>query len=659
MGEPRRAQTEQGSQPQPDPSLQELLLGCVLDAINDGILVVDASGALIFSNPAARRILPITEAAIPLDHWPAVYGLHGSDGVTLLEPDQLPVARALRGEAVEGAEIFVGHGDLAEGRWISVRAMPIAEPKGAAVMILHDVTEARRAQETLRQERDWASTIIDTVGSLVVVLDREGRIVNFNRACELLTGYCFEEVIGRRVWELFLLPEEATEVRAVFERLREGLFPSQHENHWVTRTGERRLIMWSNTALVDRTGQVEYVIGTGIDVTERRLLEQQLRQAQKMEALGRLAGGMVHDFNNLLTIISGYAQMLADGLAPGDPLRDQTGEILKAAGTAAELTRRLLTFSRKQPSQTRLVDLNALIEGMEKMLRRLLGEDIELVTVLSPELGKVRADPVHMEQVLMNLVVNSREAMPKGGRIVVETARVNLDDDYARAHLDARVGPHVMLAVSDTGHGMQPEVLRQVFDPFFTTKEKGTGLGLSTVYGIVRQHGGRVTVYSEPGLGTTFKVYLPAVEEAAELAEEPGVPEAVGEGAGTILVAEDQPELRRMIVEMLNRAGYSVLSASNADEAVRLCREYPGAVDLLLTDVVMPRMSGQELAARLIGLRPGLRVLYMSGYTDKAIVKNGILKQEAPFLEKPFTKQALLAKVREVLGHAAGPPGAA
>lgn len=656
MIKPKRPQADQGSQARPDPSLRELLLGCILDAINDGILVVDASGALIFSNAAARRMLPLSEEGIPLGRWPATCGLYGPDRKTLLEPDRLPLSRALRGETVEGEEIFVRNALAPEGVWIAARAVPISEPAGAAVMVLHDVTQARHAQEALRRERDWASTIIDAVGSLVVVLDREGRIVNFNRACEVLTGYAFEEVIGRTVWELFLLPEEVGKVRAVFERLSAGQFPSQHENYWLTRSGERRLIVWSNTVLLDESGHVEYVIGTGIDVTERRALEQQLRQAQKMEALGRLAGGIVHDFNNLLTIISGYAQMMLDDLAAGSSLPGPAEEILKAAGTAAELTRRLLTFSRKQPTHTRLVDVNAVVQAMERMLRRLLGEDIELVTLLSPGLDRVRADPAQIEQVLLNLVVNAREAMPGGGRIVLETARVDLDAEYARTHLGALTGPHVVLSVSDTGRGMEPEVVRQIFDPFFTTKEKGTGLGLSTVYGIVQQYGGRVMVYSEPGLGTTFKVYLPVAEQ--ELAGEQALSARVSAPGGgeTILVAEDQPELRRLIVETLKRAGYRVLEASDPEEAMEVCRRHPGPVDLLLTDVVMPGMSGQEVARQLSGLRSQMRVLYMSGYADKAIVRNGILKQEEPFLEKPFSKEALLAKLREVLGHAGEPP---
>ncbi len=624
-----------------------------MNGMLDAVLVVDSSGTLLFANAAARRWLPIEDPAPPVQAWPEAYGFFLGDAESLAPEDHLPAVRALTGEAEAIEEFFIRNALVPEGVWVSARAVPLEDEAGnrhGALMVLHDVTEARRAQEALRRERDWASTILDTVGSLVVVLDREGRIVSFNRACEKATGYCFEEVIGRKFWEFLLLPEEVAEVRRVFDRLRSGDFPGQHENHWVTRTGQKRLIVWSNTCLLDSTGRVEYVIGTGIDVTERRQLEAQLRQAQKMEAIGRLAGGVAHDFNNLLTIISGYGQMLWEGLPPTDPMREAAGEILAAAGRAAALAGRLLAFSRKQTGKPRMVDLNEVVTGLERMLRRVIGEDIELVTALSPELPRVLADPVQLEQVIMNLVVNAREAMPEGGRIVIETAAVNLDDAYVRRHLGARAGPHVMLAVSDTGCGMEPEVLRQAFDPFFTTKEGGTGLGLSTVYGIVQQHGGQVWAYSEPGLGATFKIYLPATRENATPAAEDA--ESVAEGAGdgsVILVVEDEVELCKLIGDVLERAGYRVLRASSPEQALRLARECGGHVDLLLTDVVLPRMSGRELAARLREICPSLAVLYMSGYADRAVVHNGLLEEEAAFLEKPFSKSALLARVSEAL----------
>ncbi|MDW8129165.1 MAG: PAS domain-containing protein [Bryobacterales bacterium] len=624
----------------------------LMDAMVDGVLVVDAEGGMLFANATARRWLPIPDPAPPVDRWPEAFGLFSADGSTPLPPEQSPACRVLGGQLEATEELFVRNRQVPEGVWVSVRGALLEDESGnklGALMVMHDVTEARRAQEALRRERDWAATILDTVGSLVVVLDREGRIVSFNRACEKATGYGFEEVIGRPLRD-FLLPEEADEVHRLLERLCEGNFPAQHEHHLLTRAGEKRLIVWSNTCLLDSSGRVEYVICTGIDVTERRHLEAQLRQAQKMEAVGRLAGGVAHDFNNLLTIISGYAQMLAEGLPEADPLRDAAQEILAAAGRAASLAGRLLAFSRKQTGNPRLMDLNEVVAGLERMLRRVIGEDIELVTALSPDLPKIHADPVQIEQVLMNLVVNAREAMPAGGRIVIETAAVNLDEQYAQRHLGARPGPHVMLAVSDTGCGMDAEVLRQAFDPFFTTKESGTGLGLSTVYGIVQRHGGQIWAYSEPGMGATFKIYLPVARDGpVPLVEQAGAaPEAPGDGA-LVLVVEDEIELCKLIADVLEGAGYRVLRASNPEQALRLAAEHAGKVDLLLTDVVLPRMSGRELAARLRELRPSLPVLYMSGYADRAIVHNGLLEEQAAFLEKPFSKSVLLARVREVL----------
>lgn len=624
-----------------------------MDVMREAVVIVDTRGALLCTNAAARRWLPLEDPIPPVHAWPSAYGIFAGDGLTPLRDGELPASRALRGEAPAVEDLFIRNARVPEGVWVSAHSVELADEAGrscGALMVLHDVSEARRIREALRRERDWALTILDTVSSLVIVLDREGRIISFNRACERVSGYCFEEVIGRRFWDFLLLPEEAAEVQGIFERLCAGQFPSQHEHHWVTKTGQKRLIVWSNTCLLDSTGQVEFVIITGIDVTEARQLEAQLRQAQKMEAIGRLAGGVAHDFNNLLTIISGYAQMLNEGLPPADPLREAVGEILAAAGRAASLAGRLLAFSRKQTGKLRPIDLNEVVVGLERMLRRVIGEDIELITALRPDLPKVNADPVQLEQVIMNLVVNAREAMPEGGRLVIETAAVDLDQEYARHHLGAHAGPHVMLAVSDTGCGMNAEVLRQAFDPFFTTKESGTGLGLSTVYGIVRQHGGQIWAYSEPGLGATFKIYLPAATANTAPVPEQAEAEAEIRGDGAcILVVEDDPELCKLIGDVLERAGYRVLRAAAPEQALRLAEEHAGQVDLLLTDVVLPRMSGRELAARLHALQPSLAVLYTSGYADRAVVQNGIVEEQAAFLEKPFSKSTLLACVREAL----------
>ena len=387
------------------------------------------------------------------------------------------------------------------------------------------------------------------------------------------------------------------------------------------------------------------------DVTERKHLETQLLQSQKMDSVGRLAGGVAHDFNNLLGVITGYGELLA-GRLPNDPqLKRYVNDILKAAARAAGLTRQLLAFSRKQVLQPRVLDLNAVVAEMEKMLRRLIGEDVQLITVFDERLEGVLADPGQMEQVLMNLAVNARDAMPRGGRLTIETANVDLDATYARSRPGVKPGPHVMLAVSDTGHGMEPEVLGHIFEPFFTTKEagKGTGLGLATVHGIVKQSGGHIFVYSERGQGTTFKIYLPRVE-AGKVAEAPAAPQAeLHRGSETVLLVEDEESLRGIVRECLEASGYSVIEARHAGHALELAEGHSAPIHLLITDVIMPGMSGSQLAAALTASHAETRVLYMSGYTDDAVVLHGVLAADVSFLQKPFTTDALARKVREVL----------
>jgi PAS domain S-box-containing protein len=385
---------------------------------------------------------------------------------------------------------------------------------------------------------------------------------------------------------------------------------------------------------------------------ELQRTQDQLVQARKMEAIGRLAGGVAHDFNNLLTAIIGYSELLLGELNPYDPRRGDVEEINKAADRAAVLTRQLLAFSRKQVLQPQVLDLNTTVSNMEKMLRRLIGEDIDLVTILDPALGQVKADPGQIDQVLMNLAVNARDAMPRGGKLTIETMNAYLDENYARQHVDVQPGSYVMLAVSDTGLGMDEETLSHLFEPFFTTKDvgQGTGLGLSTVYGIVKQSGGHLWVYSEPGQGTTFKVYLPRVEEAAEAAQRIQVPTESLQGREIVLLVEDADVVRDLARLVLLQRGYTVLEARDGEEAIQICEQHEGPVHLIVTDVVMPGgMSGRQLAERLATLRPEMKVLYMSGYTDNAIVHHGVLEPGMAFLQKPFAPEALARKVRETL----------
>ncbi len=385
------------------------------------------------------------------------------------------------------------------------------------------------------------------------------------------------------------------------------------------------------------------------DLTERARLEEQLRQSQKMDAVGRLAGGVAHDFNNLLSVILSCGEMALADMSPNEPSRADVQEIMKAGSRAAELTRQLLTFSRQRLMQPKVLTLDTLLASMDKMLRRIIGEDIELVSVAAPS-GKVRVDPGSIEQVILNLVVNARDAMPTGGKLTIEVANVMLEKAYAEEHLGAAPGPHVMLAVTDTGVGMDRTTQARIFEPFFTTKEqgKGTGLGLSTVFGFVRQCGGSIWVYSEPGKGATFKIYFPRVDAALDpLSIETGA--ATMRGTETVLLVEDDAQVRSVASSILTRSGYTVLETRLIEDAVAYCAEHPDPIHLLLTDVVMPRISGPELAKQLTAIRPRMRVLYMSGYTDDSVVRHGVIDDAVAYLQKPLTPEGLTRKVREVL----------
>lgn len=416
-------------------------------------------------------------------------------------------------------------------------------------------------------------------------------------------------------------------------------------------------VTWVSTTKVplrDACGAVVGILGVSRDITERKTLEEQLRASQKMEAIGRLAGGIAHDFNNLLGVILGYGEMVLKRLEEGSPLQAKQWEVLKAAHRATSLTRQLLAFSRKQVLQPRVLDLNDVVSDMDTMLRRLIGEDVELRTRLDPGLGSVSADPGQLGQIIMNLAVNARDAMQRGGCLTIETANVELDAAYATHHPPTTPGRYVMLAVSDSGCGMDAEVRARIFEPFFTTKApgKGTGLGLSTVYGIVKQSGGYVWVYSEPGFGTTFKIYLPRVDEEPTLAAE-AVVTATG-GEETVLLVEDEAALRSAIHDMLETHGYTVLLAPDGAAALQIADDYEGPIDLLVTDVIMPGVSGREAAEAIMAARPNAKVLYVSGYTGEAISQSGGLQDGAAFLSKPFASSTLLRKCREVLEEQQG-----
>jgi PAS domain S-box-containing protein len=468
---------------------------------------------------------------------------------------------------------------------------------------------------------------------------------------EAILGFPIEKWLGERdFWVKHVHPEDRAHV---IERRRKAIAEGRDYSlqYRAIAAGGKTIWLQDIVRVVrDNNGKIRQLRGVMVDVTDHQQLEEEFRQAQKMEAVGRLAGGVAHDFNNLLTIITGYTQLTLELLA-NSQLRSYQEEILKAGERASGLVRRLLAFTRRQSLEPQVVDLNAIVMSSEKMVHRLIGEDIEVVTVMQPGLGAVRTDPAQIEQVIINLSINARDAMPNGGKLIIETTNVDLLQAYADSHVAVTPGPYVMLSVSDTGTGMDANTRAHIFEPFFTTKEKGkgTGLGLATVYGVIKQSGGNVWVYSELGMGTTFKIYLPRVDAITETTQPVAVPVSQPQGSETILLVEDEEGIRSLVRGILQARGYTVLEAGRPLEALEISKMFEGPIHLLFTDVVMPQMSGREVAEKISAGRPTTKVLYMSGYTDHAIAHHGVLNPGVPFLQKPFTPQALTQKVREVL----------
>jgi PAS domain S-box-containing protein len=517
------------------------------------------------------------------------------------------------------------------------------------VAVFSNVTERVRTADALHASERRLRTLFETVNLIVLVVNADGRVDYVNPFYLRLTGYAPDEVLGQD-WFRFLPERDRPRLRGTLRDLVEHGAPPHYQNPILTRDGHERTVSWHNTVLRDPAGRAIGTLSVGEDITERLELEERFRQAQKMEAVGRLAGGVAHDFNNVLTSILGYTDLLLAELPPG-PAHEDLGEIRNAATRAAGLTRQLLAFSRRQVLQPSVLNPNDIVRSLEKMLRRLIGEDVELRTALAPDVGNVLIDPGQIEQVILNLAVNARDAMPTGGTLIIETANADLSAGYAATHQPVVPGPHVMLAVTDTGAGMTPEVRARLFEPFFTTKEKGkgTGLGLATAYGIVKQSGGYIWAYSEPGQGATFKIYLPRVDAPAVAVAPPVETDAAPTGTETVLLAEDDAALRALVGTMLEKLGYRVLDAPNAEAALAVARSTPDPIHLLVTDVVMPGESGRRLAERLAAVRPDVRVLYISGYTDDAIVHHGMLEPGLHYLAKPFTAAGLARKVRAVL----------
>ncbi len=541
---------------------------------------------------------------------------------------------------------------------LSATPLHVGEERLVQVCLM-DVSDLRKSEEARLAESRRAQQYLDVAGVILLAVDFGGTVTMINPKGAEVLGYSLHEIVGENWIERYVPKEERDTVRATLQGLLSGAkqAPSSSEGHIVTHDNSARIIAWSHTVIQNDSGEITGILSSGEDITERRQneeermqLQEQLQQAQKMESIGRLAGGVAHDFNNMLSIILGYCENINEQLREGDPLYQDVLQIQEAGLRSAALTRQLLAFSRKQTLKPDVLDLNKLITNLERMLRRLIGEDIALSLSLNEELDRVLADTGQVEQVLMNLAVNARDAMPTGGKLLIETANVELDEAYAQSHISCKPGPYVLLAVSDSGCGMSRDTIAQIFDPFFTTKEqgKGTGLGLSTVYGIVKQSGGNIWVYSEEGKGTSFKIYLP---KCAML--ETAVQEAPREihciKGERILLVEDEAALRKLAQSVLERLGFQISIAADGEEALRLFSCADTRPNLVITDVIMPGMSGKELVERMRAIDPELRVLYMSGYTDNAIVQHGILDSGTPFIQKPFSIRDLAAKAQEAL----------
>jgi len=554
------------------------------------------------------------------------------------------------------AKDYVRYDDLAlktsDGREVDVEFVSnvyLVNGESVIQCNIRDIT-ARRVVEAELRLRNRAIAALSQ-GILITDACRpDNPIVYSSPGFTRLTGYEPEEIVGRNCRVLQGRDTDPTSVAALRDAIRDGRPCVVELLNYRKDGGE----FWNSLAIspvMNEHGVLTNFVGVQTDVTARRKLEAQYLHAQKMEAVGRLAAGVAHDFNNLLSVILGYADLIDSALKPTEPLRVELDEIRTAALRATDLTRQLLAFSRQQVLQAKVLNLNDVIAGMDRMLGRLLGADIQLTMLPTPGLGNVKADPGQLEQIVMNLAVNARDAMVAGGHLTIETADVDLDEDYAEAHHDVRPGPYVELAVSDTGTGMDKATQARIFEPFFTTKEqgKGTGLGLATVFGIVKQTGGHIFVYSEPDKGTTFRIYLPrvgAIAAAAPVSVTLSETEPIG---GTILLVEDEDQVRILARTILRRYGYVVIDAQNGGEALLICEQHKANIDLLLTDVVLPRMGGRELAERLALTRPAMKVLYMSGYTDDAILQHGIIDSGVHFLQKPLTSALLIQRVREVL----------
>jgi len=609
------------------------------------------SSLVLFDHDLRYLVAGDDDGAVP---GLAPAGCEGKAIRDVLPPDVAQALEPLYRGALAGrrAATEVAYRD----HWLLVRAGPVRDEQGAIVAgisLSQDITEARQAEQALRGSRDLLQEIIESSSDAIVAKDLEGRYVLINSSAARLLGRATSEIVGRDDAALFP-GDQAARSRDADERVRTRGESETAEEHVVVE-GRRRTLLLTRSPLRDYDGRIIGVLSSTRDVTEQRQLEDRLSRAHRMESVARLAGGIAHDFNNLLTVVLGSAEILLDDLPRAYARRSDLEEIKTAATQAAQLTRQVLAYSRQQVLAPRPLELDTLVGGMERALRPLVGARIELTLDLAAQSGAVRVDPTQLEQAVMNIVMNARDAMPGGGRLEVVTRTVMVDEAFAREHPPMRAGRYATLAVRDTGVGMDDETQSHLFEPFFTTKpgRHGAGLGLATTYGIVKQSGGYIWTESAPGAGATFTIYLPWHEPLVAAAVPATEASGTARGAGeTVLVVDDEPAVRVVTKRILQRSGYAVLEAAGGVEALDTLREHPGPIHLLLTDVIMPEMNGRDVAQRVREQRPGIRVVYMSAYSPEAIAHDGLLDEGAAFVRKPFESGLLLQTVRRTLDTA-------
>ena len=621
----------------------------------DGVVVMSLDGRLVMVNESIAAMFGYGSAQELLDS--------GVNAFDLVAPDDRP--RAMRSPQtqndvelanLEEYMLLRRDGSMFPAELSAATLEGDGEDAPHLMVLIRDITQRKASQEALQTNESQMRAILDTAQAIVIVLDGQWRIARLNSFARQLTGYDEEELLGRAWLDVLVCPQQRQQVAATLRQAMSGATPDETTVHVSVKDGRECSIRWRMSVMPAKDHAASSLLLIGTDVTDLRHKEEQLRNSQKLEAIGRLAGGIAHDFNNQLTVIQGYCDLLLGrGSAPPE-CSQALEEIRNAARRSASLTSQLLTFSRQQVLRPELIDLNDVLRDLANPLARMIGEDIALSIIPEPTLGAGRLDRAQVEQAVINLAVNARDAMPRGGRLVVETANVMLDREYTSQHVEAGIGPHVMLAVSDTGDGMDGETLKRVFEPFFTTKAvgKGTGLGLPMVYGFVKQSGGHITVSSRPGEGSTFRIYIPrlpreALSGAAQGATSPvDVRDARPTGTETIMVCEDSPPLRSLVCRILKGCGYHVIDAPLAPEALQMGNDHRGHIDLLITDVVMPQMSGPELARAIRAPRPRTKVLYITGYADSLLPSGDMLGQTA-VLTKPFTAEKLAQTVRRML----------